>query len=492
MTGECSVTDSMPGQPNVLLVMVDQMRWDCAGFVRNDLDGFAKASHTPNLIALAREGVVFEQAYCASPVCSPARASWLTGLLPHAHQQLVNYGPAQRERFGHAMRRDVVTLGDALHAAGYACGIVGPWHLGDDETPQHGFHSRWETVKYVPPERDAYKQYLERLGLASAYASDSQYGQMAAEGPAYGITHVPTEHQRTTWTIDRTIDFCREQSQSGQPFFAFASVKDPHPPIAPPRQFVERYDPASMPLPRTFDDDMTGRPKSYCENRRYCARHRGGDHCRGMIAHYLALIEHIDDQVGRLLRSLDDMGVGDDTLVCFISDHGEMMGDHGMMAKGTMLEASVRVPWVMRWRAGLGAGVRVATPVSGVDLAPTLAALAGTTMPDVVDGRDLSPALRGATEPDHVPVVAEIASLNRLNDSSLPDEHLAATVMVRDGDWKCILHRNDLNELYNLADDPHEMHNLAADAAHAGRITAMRKTLHGRLITTGLGMYAWV
>lgn len=483
--------DPMPEkQPNLVLVMVDQMRWDCAGFAARDLDGFAAAARTPRLDALAAEGVNFENAYCASPVCSPARASWLTGLLPHAHHQLVNYGPQHRDRFGHRMNPALTTLGDVLKQAGYACGIVGPWHLGDDETPQHGFTDMWDTVKYLDGDLDAYRNYLAQFNLIDAYKADNAYRAMATSGVSFGPTRVPTEHQRTTWTIDRTIDFARRQVEANQPFFAFASVKDPHPPIAPPEGFIAHYDATRMPLPRTFHDDLAGRPGQYRTNRRFCAQAKGEDHCRGMVAHYLALIEHVDAQVGRLIDTLDKISAGDDTLICFISDHGEMMGDHGMMAKGVMLEASVRVPWVMRWPRGLRGGQRVATPVSGLDLAPTLAAFAGAAMPDPVDGRSLAPALRDGSEPGAQPVIAEIATLERLNDHTLDDAALAHTAMIRDGDLKAIFHRDGDAELYDLAADPYEMTNLAPQRGDT--LAAMRRTLADRLTATGPDVYSWV
>ena len=126
--------------PNILLIMVDQMRYDCAGFMGHPI------VRTPNLDLLAASGVVFENAYCASPVCSPARASWLTELYPHAHGQLRNYTRRLAGLAGARMRPDCVTLGDICKTAGYRCGHVGCWHLGDDERPQHGFTDYWVTM----------------------------------------------------------------------------------------------------------------------------------------------------------------------------------------------------------------------------------------------------------------------------------------------------------------------------------------------------------
>lgn len=129
-------------RPNIVWVMCDQLRWDALGCTGS---GYV---HTPNIDALAARGVVLRNAYCASPVCSPARASWLSGLYPHATGQLVNYGPKRADRPGCRMREDVATIADVLTADGYRCANAGVWHLGDDEHPQHGFDAGWITDRY--------------------------------------------------------------------------------------------------------------------------------------------------------------------------------------------------------------------------------------------------------------------------------------------------------------------------------------------------------
>ena len=127
--------------PNIVLIMCDQMRWDAAGFAGSLI------VQTPHLDRLAEGGVCFENTYCASPVCSPARASWLTGLYPHAHLQMRNYSPRRGAQFGCYLPEDRITIGDVLKGAAYRCGMVGPWHMGDDHRPQHGFTDFWCTYR---------------------------------------------------------------------------------------------------------------------------------------------------------------------------------------------------------------------------------------------------------------------------------------------------------------------------------------------------------
>ena len=157
----------MSPRPNIVLIMCDQMRWDAAGFAGSP------TVQTPHLDQLATNGVCFENAHCASPVCSPARASWLTGLYPHAHLQLRNYGPGRKGEFGSYLPDNCITIGDVLKAAGYRCGIVGPWHLGDDHLPQHGFTDFWCTYRYLGEYPDPLFDYFAREGVRNLYLSDA-------------------------------------------------------------------------------------------------------------------------------------------------------------------------------------------------------------------------------------------------------------------------------------------------------------------------------
>ena len=213
--------DSTTSRPNIVFIMCDQMRWDAAGFAGSPV------VQTPHLDRLAASGVCFENAYCASPVCSPARASWLTGLYPHAHGQLRNYGPKRMGEFGGYLPHDRTTIGDVLKRAGYRCGIVGPWHLGDDHRPQHGFSDFWCTYRYLGDYPDPLFDYFETEGVENLYRSKApgmtQYGNILEFG-----TITDPRQQRTTWTIDRSLEFVQQQDDD-VPFFLFASIKDPHP-----------------------------------------------------------------------------------------------------------------------------------------------------------------------------------------------------------------------------------------------------------------------
>lgn len=237
-------------RPNIVLIMCDQMRWNTAGFAGSAI------VQTPHLDRLAENGVCFENAYCASPVCSPARASWLTGLYPHAHLQLRNYVPKRKGEFGAYLPHDRITIGDALKRAGYRCGIVGPWHLGDDHLPQHGFTDFWCTYRYLGDYPDPLFNYFETEGVENLYRSSAvgmtKYGNILE----FGIIADPRQ-QRTTWTIDRSLEFVQQQDDD-TPFFLFASIKDPHPRILVPPDILTLYQEEDMPLSHRYVTRLMG------------------------------------------------------------------------------------------------------------------------------------------------------------------------------------------------------------------------------------------
>ena len=469
-------------RPNVVLLMCDQMRWDAAGFAGSPI------VQTPHLDRLAEGGVCFENAYCASPVCSPARASWLTGLYPHAHLQLQNYGPRRMGQFGCYLPVDRVTIGDVLKGAGYRCGMVGPWHLGDDHRPQHGFDDFWRTYRYLGDYPDPLFDYFEQEEVANLYLSDvpgmTQYGNILEFG-----TIADPRQQRTTWTIDRSIDFIQQEHDA--PFFLFASVKDPHPRILVPPELLELYPEEQMPLPPSLRDPLDRKPKFQTRGKFRIPSTVTDDEFRRMTAYYYALITHIDDQVGRLLNALETQNLINNTIVVFMSDHGELLGDHGYTEKCLMYEASVRVPCLLCWPGNLPAGLRVTTPFAGVDLMPTLLALVDGTPPAPIDGRSVAEAILNNREPEHQPIFAEIASLDAIYHNAQAPEQLAAHVMMYDGRWKYIQNRFDIDELYDLQTDPDEMQNIANHPEHQSRIASMRQQTAEMVCHTGPGPYHW-
>jgi choline-sulfatase len=254
---------------------------------------------------------------------------------------------------------------------------------------------------------------------------------------------------------------------------------------------VDRYPIDKIDLSPTWKDDLEGRPDYLKNDVGRLPLDMDETGFRTMMAHYFALITHIDDQVGRLIDRLDDLGLGENTIVAFISDHGEMLGEHHAIQKRMFWEASVRVPCVVSWPAGLPSGHRVTTPLGGVDLAPTLLDLCGLAFGKPIDGRSVASSITVGGQPDLVPIFSEIGTSDGINFRSSEPEELAARVMVREGDWKYVMNRTDDDELYNLDTDPLELTNLAGDADQADRIAHGQALIREMITQTGPGYYAW-
>lgn len=463
--------------------MCDQLRHDCLGYAGHPL------VQTPNLDRLASRGVVFDTAYCASPVCSPARASWLTGTYPHAHQQLTNYGPARlgRPETMAVMRPDAVTLGDVFQREGYRCGIAGPWHLGNDHLPQHGFTDFWHVYRYQGDHPDILFDYFDREGVPNLYE-----GKHPSITSGHGLSYTPIadpRQQRTTWTVEQGIEFL--DTLDDRSFFLFLSIKDPHPLIAVSQELVDQYPLDRIELPSTWADPLEGKPE-YLKNEPGRLPPDMDEHAfRAIVAHYYALVTHIDNEVGRLLEHLQSLGLTENTIVAFISDHGEMLGDHHATQKRLFFEASSRVPCLLAWPAGLPRGHRVSTPLGGVDLARTLLDLCGLSFGNPIDGRSVASAIVNGEQPDPVPVFSEIGTSAGINGRSSQPEELAARVMVRENAWKYVWNRTDIDELYDLDADPEEMTNLAQNSDQDDRVDRLRSLIRKMVQHTGPGYYDW-
>ena len=474
----------MSAPPDIVWVNCDQLRWDAVGYAGN------RVVRTPNLDRLAARGVWFENAYCASPLCSPARASWLTGTYPHSHRLCNNYAPSRDGIEGCSLSDGVVTIADLLKERGYRCGNVGVWHLSDDAVPAHGFTDHWCCFSYIYENLPGpFFGYLEDLGIANPYALDApgvfRYGR---EMPL-GVLTDPRQ-QRTTWTVDQALGVL--ECDRAEPLFLLVGIKDPHPPIIPPRELLAHYPLERLPFPGNFHDPLDGKPPS--QTRRRCRIPPGSitvEEFRTVIRYYYALVTHIDQQIGRLIDTLERTGRFDRTIFVVNSDHGEMLGNHGFVEKALMYEESVRVPCLLSWPRAIPAGQRVTVPLGGVDLVPTLLDLAGAPLPDALEGRSVAHAITTGTAPESAPVFAEVASAAAIYEGDRDPAQYAAHVMVLDGDWKYVWNRFEGDELYDLAADPAEMDNRAASPPCTQRVAEMRRLIVAMLERNGPGPFAW-
>jgi arylsulfatase A-like enzyme len=360
--------------------------------------------------------------------------------------------------------------------------------LGNDHQPQHGFTDFWHAYRYQGEGHpDPFFDFMDREGVSNLYS-----GSHESIVSGYGLSYTPMDdprQQRTTWTINQGIEFL--DTQDDRPFFLFLSVKDPHPLIAVSQELVDQYPVDEIELPPSWRDPLEGKPEYQHKEHSRLSLEIDDAGFKQMMAYYYALVTHIDAEVGKLVAHLDQLGFGDDTVLAFISDHGEMLGDHHTVEKRLFYEASSRVPCLLSWPGGLPKGFTVTTPFGGVDLMPTLLDLAGVSFDHPVDGRSVADAIVKGEQPELAPVFSEIASRDGIRSLSTAPEELAARVMVRDGDWKYVWNRMFMDELYDMEADPNEMKNLAEEADQQDRVEQMRGLIREMVQKTGPGVYDW-
>jgi arylsulfatase A-like enzyme len=429
--------------PNILLVHADQHRYDCVGAAGHPL------IQTPALDRLAHEGVHYTHAYTPIPVCTPARASLLTGTWPTRHGFIAN---ADTEIHPPASLT-LPTLYQSLREAGYYIAHVGKWHV--------------------------HRTMLPTTFGADAYVPESNYGAWrAAQGLQpkphvngfFGETDpfVTPEQTALAWGADQTIDLLQHAATGDRPFFLRWDPSEPHLPNVVPEPYASLYPPKEIAPWPSYPDLLENKP--YIQRKQ---RHTWGidqwtwDDWAPIVARYLGEITLLDHQLGRILRELDRLGLADNTLVIYTADHGDLCGGHGLIDKHfVMYEELVRVPLLVRWPHVLPANTPCNAFVSSaLDVATTICAAAGVTPPMSFAGNNLVSELAQPTR-------ADIFSVYYGNQLGLYSQR-----MVRDRHWKYIWNATAEDELYNLDQDPGEIVNVAAQAEHQQELMQMKLKL---------------
>ncbi len=436
--------------PNVLLVMVDQL---APAFL--PIYGH-KVVKAPHLEALAAEGVVFESAYCASPLCSPSRASFMTGLLPSRSGVYDNAAE---------FSADIPTFAHHLRLSGYHTVLSGKMHFcGPDQL--HGFERRLTTDIYPAdygwtPDWD---HPAERPSWYHNMSSVTQAGLCVR-------TNQLDFDDEVTFAAERAIyDFARTENE--RPFMLVASLTHPHDPFAIPKRYWDLYrdEEIDMPGPAVASQELD--PHSL-RLRHVCAMDADTvteANVRDARHAYYGAISYVDDNLGRLMAALRDTGLDRDTLVIFTGDHGEMLGERGLWFKMSFFEGAARVPLLVRAPERYRPR-RIAASVSLLDLLPTLVDIAGgdsAALGASVDGRSLVPHLEGRA--GHDEAVGEY----------LAEGAIAPMVMIRRGAHKFVHSPADPDQLYDLAADPLERTNLATSQAQTDGVAGFRDEIARR------------
>ncbi len=444
--------------PNILLVMADQM----TPFML-EACGHAFA-HTRNLSALAARSVAFTNAYTPSPICVPARSCLMTGLYTSTTGCYDNGDPY------HSF---IPTFAHYLTNAGYETVLSGKMHfVGADQL--HGFQRRLNTDIYPSGFIWSYPLLDPEDPDASAFDFAPQY-QAQNIGPGWS-----KELQYDEETHFRALEYLRHAPQ--RPFMLTVSYTNPHPPYIVPDKYWQLYKDADLALPH-YPEDMDERYSDF--DRAFLRWYgldrksiRNPDDLLAMRRGFAALAHYVDDKLGELLAVLEEQGLQDNTIVIFTSDHGEMLGEKGLIQKRSLYEWSARIPLFIA-RPGASAG-QTATPVSLIDLPPTLLELAGIEAVRPMAGRSLVPALEGRGLPD-IPIVSEYHGEGIMRPS----------FMVRLGDWKYIYCHRPKPQLFNLADDPGEWQNLAGQPECRAIEAQLQSFIHNNFDLDAIEAEVW-
>jgi choline-sulfatase len=419
--------------------------------------GGNSATRAPAMSELAESGVVFDAAYTASPLCAPARASLLTGLLPSRTGVYDNAAE---------FRAEIPTFAHHLRSAGYRTVLAGKMHFcGPDQL--HGFEERLTTDIY--PADFGWTPDWEHPETRPSWYHDMS--SVTEAGPCLRSNQLDFDEE-VAFAAERSL-FGHIRSGDERPFCYVVSFSHPHDPFTIPRQWWDLYRDEDIPMPATPDQP----PELHPHERRLravCGADAtvvNADQVRAARRAYYGAISYLDSQIARLLAVLRDTGRLDDTVIIVTSDHGEMLGERGAWYKMSCYEGSARVPLII-WSPRRFAARRVTAPVSTMDLLPTLVDLASAADPPEVtgplDGRSLLPHLYGS--PDRDETVAEY----------LAEGAIAPIVMIRRGRHKFVHSPADPDQLFDLSADPLELVNLAADPAGAGLVADFRRQIAER------------
>ncbi|MEM7078987.1 MAG: sulfatase-like hydrolase/transferase [Pseudomonadota bacterium] len=485
----------MSKAPNVLVIITDQQRADHVGFMGN------RVVRTPHLDALAASGTVFENTWVSNPVCMPNRCTMLTGRMPTAHGVIFN---------DRTLDWGANTFVRRFRETGYRTALIGKSHL------QHGmsknavvpFRGTAATRSPYPPGWDQvedFERYLDgtadvpadfygfdhvelsidhgarltghhlQWALEQGARREDVFVEYTAQAPGahrsehwWQIYQPPYEERfhSTSFVTRRTIDFIEAAHDAQQPWLAWCSYPDPHHPLTPPGEWFFRHRPQDMELPASRHDNLEGAPAHLrhfshihpSQQRDWVSPCGYGDDAllAEAIAATYGMVEMLDDGIGKVLAALARLGIEDDTLVVFTSDHGDMMGDHSLFLKGFMhYRGTLQVPLVIRTPGQQSSRTR--SLASSIDLAPTLMALCGVAEFDGLQGHDLTPLLQDpdAQVRDHVLIEDDIADITA---KLTPIPGKTRTLITPH--YRYTRNSKGEEQLFDLLADPDEMHDL--------------------------------
>ena len=448
--------------------MTDQQRWDALGCVGGWVD-------TPNIDALAGRGVRFANGYTNAPVCIPTRVSLAVGLYPHQH--------GARRNKPYTLPPTQPTWMRAVREAGYTTSLFGKLHLHrhqgnlrerENLVRAYGFDHVDEIAgpRASVVSRSNLTDLWREAGVLDAYKRDLKE-RRETKPWLTRPSPLPLDLYPDVYVGRRAVSYLRSLGRR-QPWFCTISFSGPHEPWDAPEPYASRYDPSRMPPPVEPDDDGHERPQGYLDAVLAARRvdFEPGDVAR-LRANYAGNVSLIDDQIGEVMRAVEERGELDRTVVVFVSDHGEMNGDYGLLSKGNFLNGATRIPLIVFHPAhGTTAGAVTETPAELMDVGATFAELAGARLPKRMRARSLLPVL---VDPSRV--IREVALVEHRREAMVASPH-----------WKLAVNAGgEPYLLFDLRNDPAETRNLAGLTEYEAVETDLRERLRQTIESAGLG-----
>jgi len=435
-----------PGRkrPNLLVIHTDEHNFRTLGCYRKTLPpeqafmwGKDAVVETPNIDWIARSGAICTSFYATTPVCSPSRASFVSGRYPQNTPVVKN---------GIPLNDDIITFAEILRRNGYATGYAGKWHLDGGGKPQ------WAPERTFGFDDNRYmfnRGHWKKL-------TDTPGGPKVDTGakPSYDVSGATAENFTTDWLADKTLTFITRNRH--KPFCYMVSIPDPHGPDSVRAPYNEQYTGMTFARPRTAGKKPGASPS-------WASPGRG----KTKMSQYFGMVKCIDDNVGRILDHLRENKLLDNTIIVFTADHGDLCGEHGRHNKGVPLEASARIPFVIHYPDKIKAGTTVAEALGTVDFLPTILGLMGVETAGREEGRDASALFLSHKTP------GEWNDITFVRGTGPQPNWLAAIT----GRYKLVLSPRDPPWLIDLQKDPDELKNVCADPAYAEIVRTLAEEL---------------
>ncbi len=451
----CSSIPEKP-KPNLLFIWTDEQQYFTMKAYGNDI------IQTPNMDRLANESFVFQKAYVTQPVCTPNRAAVMTGLYPHTHGSTSN---------NIKLKDEVKTLPEIIDDPEYHSGYIGKWHLGDEIFKQRGFGT-WVSMedgysKYYQSHRDQnarsdYYHWLVEKGY-TPNNKDNRFGRSFAAS-------LPIEHCKPKFLEEKSIEFL--ENVGNEPFILYVNFLEPHMPFTGPLDSM--YSPEDITLPENYyaipsDDDPSKYLKKHEADKKKWADSE--KEFRELTARYWGLVTQVDYSVGAILDKLESLGLSENTIIVYTSDHGDMMGSHQMVAKSVMYEEAIRIPFMLKDPRLNHSHTMVTERVSQIDIVPTLLDLMDQEIPEELQGESLKPFLMGEEFPskdifiesnsrDDYRTLASGKTILADKDGIESSASTSIRTVISKEGMKLSLSNRDKSQLFDLNNDPWEKKNL--------------------------------